>query len=318
MEVTISRKDIRQILNQYNLGRIINIKKNQSWGNFSYNATTGTGKYTLRLCGPSARFRSRREILAEIELINYLRGKRISTPASVANKSNQVLLSYKGLNGYLRKFCDGKEKMNPNKHELKIFGEMLGSFHNAVEGFKTKERREHTWDVTETKRFFEEIKNSLGDKDNFKKSYEQQLSQIKISRNLPKGMIHEDLGKRHVLWRKDKIVGIIDFDRSYYGPLLLDLGQACRGWCFIKNWRNWSNDNFKNFLSGYTKKRKLTPMEKNFLFTAIKFAVLERALSFYLKGSTDRRYALFSLTENGALGLLEKNKQQIEAIIKAA
>lgn len=318
MKANITAKDIRKMLSQYDIGRIINIRKNKSWGNFSYNITTSTDKYTLRLCGSSARFRSRQEILAEIELINYLRRKRISTPASVANKSNQVLLSYKGLNGYLRKFCDGKKKMNPNKHELKIFGEMLSSFHNAVEGFKTKERREHAWDVTETKRFFEEIKTSLGDKDNFKKSYEQQLSRIKIPQALPKGMIHEDLGKRHVLWQKNKIVGIIDFDRSYYGPLILDLGQACRGWCFINNWKNWNNNNFKNLLSGYTKKRKLTLAEKKFLFTAIKFAILERALSFYLKGSADRRYAIFSLSESGPLGLLAKSKQQIEAIIKAA
>jgi len=64
--------------------------------------------------------------------------------------------------------------------------------------------------------------------------FEKEISNLSFPKELPQGMIHEDLGKRHVLWQNNKISGILDFDRCYYGKLILDLGQAVRGWCFYK------------------------------------------------------------------------------------
>ena len=145
---------------------------------------------------------------------------------------------------------------------------------------------------------------------------------LNFPNNLPSGAIHEDLGKRHILWQKNKIIAIVDFDRSYYGKLILDLGEACRGWCFIDNWKKWSNKNFQALINGYQNKRKLTQLEKKYLVDAVKFGILERSLAFCLrfiqetKDSEDKEYALYSISENGLLGMVEKNRGTIEKFLK--
>ena len=79
-----------------------------------------------------------------------------------------------------------------------------------------------------------------------------------FSLNFPKGLVRvrymRTLGKRHVLWQNGKIAAIVDFDRSYFGFLILDLGEAVRGWCFVDNWRKWSDKNFKALIDGYQEK----------------------------------------------------------------
>lgn len=136
-------------------------------------------------------------------------------------------------------------------------------------------------------------------------------------------MIHEDLRKQHILWQDNKIICVLDFDRCYYGFLILDLGQAIRSWCFSNNWTEWKNENLKNFLRGYNSKRKLQNTEKDYLFPAIKFAVLERALSFCLryleetKDKEDEKFAWHSIKDNGLLGILNNQEKEIKQIIKA-
>jgi Ser/Thr protein kinase RdoA (MazF antagonist) len=132
-------------------------------------------------------------------------------------------------------------------------------------------------------------------------------------------MLHEDLGKRHVLWSGGKVAQIVDFDRSYFGPLVFDLGQACRGWCFSNDWKNWSNKKFGALIRGYEKSRKLNTGEKAVLVNAIRFAILERALAFCLRyiyvthDSKDIVFACDSLFRQ--IKTIENNCMRIEKIL---
>ncbi|MBU2263161.1 hypothetical protein KJ750_00675, partial [Patescibacteria group bacterium] len=113
-------------------------------------------------------------------------------------------------------------------------------------------------------------------------------------------------------------------DRSYYGKLIFDLGQACRGWCFVSDWKKWSNKNFRALIKGYEKERKLSSLEKKHLIDAIKFGILERGLAFALryilvtKDSEDEKYAWHSISNNGLMGMTEKNRGTIEKFLKIA
>ncbi|MDP2967086.1 MAG: phosphotransferase, partial [bacterium] len=166
------------------------------------------------------------------------------------------------------------------------------------------------------------LRSNFEQKEKFVEKFEKEIFLLNFPNNLPSGAIHEDLGKRHILWQKNKIIAIVDFDRSYYGKLILDLGEACRGWCFIDNWKKWSSKNFQALITGYQNKRKLTRLEKEYLVDAIKFGILERGLAFCLrfiqetKDSEDKEYALYSISENGLLGMVEKNRGTIAKFLK--
>lgn len=318
---------LNELLKKFDLGIIKKNKPLATSGNISYIIITDKKNYLLRLSPLGFRWRSRKEIDAELEIINYLLAKKFPVAKSIATKNGEEIIFWKNHFGYLREFVNARPKLSPTLGEVKQFGELLGTFHNLMKDYKTKYERKHTWDLKETKKNFKEnkkiiLKSNFKQKKEFIEKFEKEIFSLNFPENLPSGTIHEDLGKRHVLWQKDKIISIIDFDRSYYGKLILDVGQSCRGWCFTNNWKKWSNKNFRALINGYQNKRKLTNLEKKYLVDSIKFGILERSLSFCLRfiqvtnDSEDRKYALYSISDDGPLGMVEENREKVEKFLK--
>ncbi|MFA6397347.1 MAG: phosphotransferase [Candidatus Paceibacterota bacterium] len=308
---------IKNLLKDFDLEQIKKIKPLATSGNISYIIETDLKKYFFRLSPLGIRWRSKEEIFSELELLNYLIKNSFPVKTAIYNKKGEQIISWNGHFGYIREFIEAKEKLNPTIKEVEKFGELLGRFHKLTENYKTNYKRKHRWDLEESKKNFKEdkkliLKGSFLEKKKFVDNFQKEISLINFPSNLPKGMIHEDLGKRHVLWKGEKIVCIVDFDRSYYGDLILDLGQACRGWCFVNNWKKWNNKNFEALINGYQKHRKLNQVEKQYLINAIKFAILERSISFCLryvlvtKDKEDLKYSQFSLSQDGLLGMIKK------------
>ncbi|MGD0976805.1 MAG: phosphotransferase [Minisyncoccia bacterium] len=287
-DIQISSKELNEIVSRYNIGEVLKIERLTTSGNISYLIETASDKYILRLCPEGHRSRSIEEIAAELELLEYLQKNKFPVLVALKDKTGQQIISWQNHNGYIRKFSGGKEILDPTLEQIEIFGQILGRFHSLVENYKTKLNRTHIFDLNETKKYFfenrSEIMNSnFPQRRLFLEKYGENINKLNFPNDLARGMIHEDLGKRHVLWSDSHISAVIDFDRSYYGFLLLDLGQACRGWCFVEDWKKWSYENYKHLIGGYQKTRKLPGLEKEYLIDAVKFGILERAQSFYIK-----------------------------------
>ncbi|PIV64900.1 MAG: hypothetical protein COS09_02415 [Candidatus Nealsonbacteria bacterium CG01_land_8_20_14_3_00_12] len=324
-----SKSALRKILSGFDLGKLKEIKPLATSGNITHIIKTNRNNYLLRLCPTGPRWRSKEEIAGELELINRLLKNKFPVPRPVAAREGEFIISWKNHFGYLKNFINGSPKLNPYPEEIRKFGELIGRFHNLVKNYKTKNKREHIWALKETREYFQEkkgliLKSDFNNKREFTEKMAKELSLLYFPDDLPSGTIHEDLGKRHVIWQKDEILGIIDFDRSYYGKLVFDLAEACRGWCFINNWREWSNKNFRAFINSYQNERKLAKIEKKYLADAIKFGILERSLSFCLRfievtrDSKDEKFAWHSISERGLLGMVNANKKKIEKIMKIA
>ncbi len=320
---------LKNILKKFDLGKLKEIKPLATSGNITYIIKTNRNNYLLRLCPLGGRWRSKKEIAAELELVNYLLKNNFPLPKPILTKRGEQIISWKNHFGYLREFVNAEPKLNPKIKEVEKFGKLIGWFHNLVKNYKTKDERKHIWDLEKTKQSFKQdkgiiLKSNFAQKEEFIKRFAEEIFLLNFPKNLPSGTIHEDLGKRHVLWQKDKIVGVVDFDRSYYGKLILDLGEACRGWCFVNNWKKWDNKNFQALITRYQSKRKLTKLEKKYLIDAIKFGILERALSFCLRfievtrDPEDEKFAWHSISERGLLGMVNVNRKKIENLMKIA
>jgi len=293
-------------------------------GNLSYIIETKNGSFFLRLCPLGQRWRSKNEILAEIELLDHLHKNHFPVGISLKDKNGRSIISWGRHHGYIRKFIKAREKLHPTLKEIEIFGRTVGRLHALTENFQTKHKRNHIFDYSSTKKHFNKLKALIlrshfkGAK-HFIESHSKAILSLHFSSQLPRGVLHEDLGKRHVLWSRGKIAQIVDFDRSYFGPLVFDLGQACRGWCFSSNWEDWSNKKFKALTWGYEESRKLDVNEKRDLVDAIKFAILERALAFCLRyvyathDSKDAAFARDSLFRQ--IKTIENNRARIEKIL---
>lgn len=316
--------DLQKIIGRYDLGEVLKAEPILSSGNISYLIDSSKGKFFLRLCPDGFRFRTKEEVSAELELIDHLLKNNFPAPVTVAQKNGEVILEYQGKYGYLRRYNESEAILEPTLAQVGQFGETLGWFHSLIEGYKSNNSREHIFDLEETKKNLEEdkemiLRSKFKNTGEFVEKVEIELAKLNFPDDLPKGMIHEDLGKRHVLWQNGKISLLVDFDRSYYGKLILDLGQAARGWCFVDDWSAWSNKNFQALISGYQKKRKLTQLEKELLLDAVKFGVLERGISFCLRfievtgDPKDEDFAWKSAFD--FLKMLEDNREELNKVL---
>ena len=270
------------------------------------------------------RWRSKNEILAEVELLCRLSANNFPVGVPLEDKNSESIISWGKHHGYIRKYIDANENLNPSLRDIEAFGNTMGRLHLLTENFKPKYKRSHIFDYDSTKKHFIESRELILNSDfinagYFAKSYDNAINELHFSEQLPRGMLHEDLGKRHVLWSDEKIVQIVDFDRSYFGPLIFDLGQACRGWCFSRDWENWSNEKFIALMRGYEESRKLNTNERAELVDAIKFAILERSLAFCLRyiyvthDSRDAAFAADSLYKQVAM--IEDSRINMEKVI---
>src|SRR4030042_5057681 len=213
---SLSNADLDLIVQNFNFRNILSVETMPTSGNVSYIITTDIGKYFLRLCpdkGP--RFRSIDEIYSEIELLYYLGKNHFPVLFPIKGKDGGIIISVKDHNGYIRKFVEDNARENPTLGQIEEFGKALGKFHFLINNFNTKSKREHVFDLEKTKEFFKEDMGYIMNSDfKYKERFVSRINSVLSSMNfleyLPLGMIHEDLGKRHVLWNENKISAIID------------------------------------------------------------------------------------------------------------
>ncbi|MCX6743876.1 MAG: phosphotransferase, partial [Candidatus Parcubacteria bacterium] len=238
--------EIINLLSQFEIGQIKSVELVPTSGNNSFLITTDLGQYFLRLCGERNRFRSKEEIEGELDLLDKLKASNFPVIDYLKTKTGERVISFENHNGYLRKYSEGEFVLgNPNEKQLFEVGKNLGKYHYVVADYKIEKRNNINFGLDKTKKFFAEhkeeiLKSNFKDANKFVEVFEQEINNLNFSDKLPCGMLHEDLGKRHVIWKGEEILAVIDFDRTYFGPLILDLGQALRGWCFKDNWQTWS------------------------------------------------------------------------------
>lgn len=319
--------ELRAIIADFNFSPRAKITPFPTSGNIAYLITDKKRTYFLRLSSVGQRWRSRPEVQAEITLLKHLAKKNFPVLLPIKNSAGQEIWHWQNHYGYLRRFITAKEKRQPTLADIKKFGRTLGRLHRLVKNFRPPQKRAHLFDLATTKKHWREDisdfrRSDFPQKEKFIAIMSRELYPLELPTALPRGTIHEDLGKRHVLWHQNKIVAIIDFDRCYFGTLLADLGQACRGWCFSTSWRRWEQKKFQALLTGYQQERPLIRLEKKYLFIAIKFGVLERTLAFglhFIHGAhrgADAAFAWQSLSPTGLIGELEKNKTAITKFLE--
>jgi Ser/Thr protein kinase RdoA (MazF antagonist) len=118
----------------------------------------------------------------------------------------------------------------------------------------------------------------------FRKQYDivrKVLLSVRLPKGFPRGPIHVDIKPENVLVRQGKLVGVLDFDNSYVGPYLVDIGKAVTWWCIKRGKINMKH--FAALILGYEQKRKLTDPERKFLGPSILYSVASHIFLDYYK-----------------------------------
>ena len=95
-------------------------------------------------------------------------------------------------------------------------------------------------------------------------------------KGVPSGLIHADLFPENLLFVRDRLEGILDYEAAGHGPYLFDIAVTLHACCH--DGKNFSIEKCRKFLRGYQSVRKLSLKEKKWF----EYYLYQSALRFLL------------------------------------
>ena len=293
--MNLSEKDYKRILLKYNLGKLKNWRIIKT-GTVQTNCLIETfkGKFVIRFYN----FRSIESIKFEINLINYILRRKYPTASPIKGKNKKYLNFFKRMTYVLFVFIKGKHICDTSQKQFENIVKAAALLNNMTKNYHPKYRK-YRWNYSPSfcKDIASKKSRELGTF-NAKKKYEwikNELGKLELPSSLPKGVCHCDFHYTNVLFNKNELVALIDFDDANYTYLTYDLASLINPFKQGFNWNTWTSfnqykeivslDNSKKVAGLYNKYRKLNPVEKNHLYDVLKLSILIDSLWFFERGN---------------------------------
>ena len=250
--------------------------------NIVYSCDRGGEKLFLRLTSPLRR--SKDEIKAELEWIDFLRMEDISVVSHLRNIQGDLSLTVY-VDGRQFEACVFREvlgdhptkKIFQNEKFLFDLGVLLGRMHQASMKYSGQHMRENWYEERGLRHAQEAARASKNTalKDQLEIAMEW-MNNLSISKE-NYGLIHADCGPSNLFIQADGAISVIDFDDSCYHWFAFDLAVVIYSMAL-----NSSHDRFdateqtwhQNLLSGYRSVRALSEIDDKLIPRFIDFACL--------------------------------------------
>lgn len=289
--------DFEEILSNYNLGEVV----------YSNPITNGTVQTNFLIMTTRVKLvfryyenRSKKSVLFEINLINYLIDKKYPLPTPFCNKYGQFIGIYKNKPYVLFNFVEGEHIENPNEIQQNQLIRKVAELHNFTIGCKPKLTQYRlNYNVEQCEKLAQESAekiNTLNTREKLK-WYTNQLSQLILPSSLPKGICHSDFHFSNVLFKNGEFNALIDFDDANYTFLIFDLVCLMEPFKITFDWNTWNKfsveDNVFDFNQArkvvleYSKYRSLSECEKIHLFDVFKLSVLIDCIWYFERGDVN-------------------------------
>ncbi|MFH1972441.1 MAG: phosphotransferase [archaeon] len=269
----LSIKESKKICWDLDLGKFKSIKLIKGGlVNFNFILKTDKGEFIIRMMGQKITPGKQKRLNYEFELMEFLNRSKFPylTPYPIKSNTKRILHKINNKDFWVYKKLPGKSKTtSPNLHQVKELAKALATYHKYVKNFKIKKNgfpKYLKWVLEEInncnpKKNKDKIEDlALKEKDFFKK-----IVQREIKRNYSKNVIasHSDFDASNVLFKGNKIIGIIDFDDFDYSPKIRDIAVALRDSCTIRN--KLDPKRTRIFLDEYKKVNKLSKEEESLI-----------------------------------------------------
>ncbi|MBR9705883.1 phosphotransferase [Candidatus Pacearchaeota archaeon] len=290
---------VKRIENLYDIGKVISYKPFESGiVNHNFDTKTTKGNYVLRFLGNQLDSYKQFQSDLEFEVLNHLKEKgypyAIPVPL-VDNKGRQLSRVYnKPFWVYEKISGTASHKGNPVR--VRELASALAHYHNAVRDFKFDRNHRYAYSLDWAKRNHASIRLGAVKNDADKLLVENYERIGKILKRLDsvdfrKGLTitHSDFGYHNVLFKGDKIVGVLDFDGVQIAPLANDLAKSVSYSCMGEGVLN--RRAYNNFLAQYRKIANLPKTQEKLIFPLILGNAAANFLWHYntMKKATDKR-----------------------------
>lgn len=330
--VDTNRKILDKVPSAYGIKPISYKKTTKGFVNYSWIVKTKGKKYILQ----KVRFLKLKEIKFELEYLVYLKRHNFpySIPAPMSSSDGKLVLKIDGSYFWLYEYIEGHYKKKLGRSELKEIAKMLATYHSLVEKASMKWKMEK--DTVRMHKIWRSL-GTLGSEVAAKPMHkadkifvEKTAELILLSKRLDfrgyskfnRYPLHRDIGRRNLLWRGEKLVGILDFENvgTVAETIMKDIAVLFEYQCRDKE-RNLDLRLAGFFLHEYCIKHPLSEEQIRFISTLIIAGHIEDFDFDYWRIKNDpKRSKLSDMTFDAeAAQWCYKNKERIDgALIKAA
>lgn len=276
--MNLTKRQISRLLRPYQLGNLIDVfMTKEGILNAVYGLQTDKGRFILRLAKTKKR---KKDIMYEILLLNSIKG--LPVPRYIADSKGEFINSCKGRYYSVYRYIKGVTPSSRTKILLKQAAIFLAKFHNQTTYFKSTITKKFAWykfPEERLRKIMDLLLKSL-------KKYtpeilfiEKELRKNMLPEFIPRGPVNNDFRRENFLVNGDKLTGVIDFDNAQVGTYIEDIGEAVMWLCADKKGLNLKKT--YRFIREYEKYRKLSKIEKRYLFQALKFAFISHLIIDY-------------------------------------
>ena len=261
---TISAKELGEFAKtNYGLKNNFNCKLFRTGMNHTYFLSNNEKKYVLRVY--SHNWRSKSEIIEEIELLKLLSENNLSVSFPIKDKKGDFIQEINAPEGirYVVLFSfaqGGKIRFMDNETCFEI-GSLMAKIHNLTLN-KTINR------VSYNKKSLIEIPY-----EQLKQFFSEKLPEMKFIKEfgesflnsdfdyIKNGVVHMDIWYDNMAVTDEKEITIFDFDFCGNGAQILDVGYFCKQLFFIESDKKQYEIKVQSFLKGYQKIKELSDKE---------------------------------------------------------
>jgi len=250
-----------------------------------YLLETVKGKFFLKVDGT----KSESEVKREIDLLIFLRKHGFPCPEPVADRKGRHYREWAGKCVSLYRYIDGHGLTR--KHiaaQLENAGRTLATLHGIGKAYKkgveSRFNFERVADLYADVRarlpgYFKNVTRTLDDEADYLQHY--------LEAKLPKGIIHGDLYPDNLLFKGQKIVGVLDFEAAGRGKFIYDMATAVNALCFDGN--SYHLPLFEAFVSGYESLRTLALAEWDAFPNELRFSAFRLTVTRLRDAFMDQR-----------------------------
>ncbi len=267
--IKLSKQGAEKIAKEYNLGIIKSLKPfSGGWVNYNYDLETESGSYVVRVLGLSITKDTKKRLASEFKVLSALHKNNFpyAIPYPLKNKEGSYLASIGKTILWVYPKIKGTHIKHYDNENIKSIVHSLATYHKYVKNIKITNNR----NIDSPKKLLEKYREMRKQKSDSERNklmlnnidlFEKCLNKMKnINFEINKLPIHYDFHKGNLLFNKNKVIGILDFERMLYAPRILDIAQLIK--CTYDHGEKKFINKVNLILNEYNKINPLTKKER--------------------------------------------------------
>lgn len=266
----LTKKDLIHISKTFDIGTPKDIELiEDGMINTNFVLTTDKGEFVLRFLRKNADDKYVKERKLEFKVLDTLQKNNYpyQIPFPIKDSLGNIISELKGRKYWIYRFMEGDKVRRLNLKQVKQIARAISKYHFIVSKIKGN-RKKGLSNLDWMKRRYNKMKKAKGNNilnktmlkyfDYFEKSFNS-VNNLKFEgKTLP---VHADFHQNNVLFKEDRLVGVLDFDNVSWSLKSKDLANCMKSVCKADKSQELDPKKIKAFLQEYRKHNSLTDKE---------------------------------------------------------